>query len=121
MVVALQVQQSVHSQVSKVRFQRLALLHGLPRDHGGAEHEIAVNRAPRRVVGKCEHVCRVVPAAVTVVEAPGLGRPDNPYRDLAAFPERGASPMTKAFPRRNSDPSGRNLKTQGKPCAAAAA
>jgi len=70
-VVADQVQRSVHGEVREVIADRLALLAGLARDDGRTDREIAEHRralAADALVRKAQHVRRVVLAAVVAIE-----------------------------------------------------
>jgi hypothetical protein len=66
-VVALQMQHTMHNHVGVVGFRRLALLLGLALDHLAAQHQVAAN-ALAGFVGEGEHVGGVVLAPVVAIE-----------------------------------------------------
>src|SRR5687768_15310937 len=94
-----------------VRFQILALVASLARNHRGAEHEIAIIR--RAVVEhESKHVRGVVPPAVSAVERATLPRADDPYRETRVGVERFTHPAPEALLRWHAARPGRVLHAE---------
>jgi hypothetical protein len=88
---ALGVQRAVNDQMGVVRDQRDALRRRFGLDHRRAENEVGAEDR-RVVVGKCQHVGRVVLATEVAVEGQAFVAVDDPHRDLGRHGERGADP-----------------------------
>ena len=101
-VVALQVQHAVDHQVRVVRGKRLALRARLLRDDRRAQHDVAGKRHAV-IVHECQHVGRVVAAAVAPVERAAFAAVDEAQRDRRVALER-AAPSGAASARAASRP-----------------
>src|SRR4029077_1618114 len=76
----------------KMRLHRLALGERFAGDHRGTKDDITLHQAASQGVGKAQYVGRVVAIAISTVEIPGFGRPDDPHGDLGRAFERSARP-----------------------------
>ena len=93
MIVALEVQRTVHDEVRIVRQQALALLPGFVRDDRRAQDEVSLvgRRIPHH---EREHVGRVILAPEAAIEISRLGPAHDAYRDPRIVFEHGLRPFS---------------------------
>src|SRR5437879_3399513 len=111
-IVALQVQERVNRQVSKMRFHRLALDERFAGDHRSAKDDVALDPAAPQRIGKTQHVGGIVAAPIAAVERASFDGSYNPHGDLGRTLERRARPSTDLRRSRRRRSARDNLKME---------
>jgi hypothetical protein len=84
MVETLQVQHTMHDQVSEMSFCRLILLHGFPPDHGEAKYQIAGQQGYGRVAER-KYIGRIVFTTIVAIEILAFGFIDEAHDNFCGM------------------------------------